>query len=156
MIFLRYLMKIRWSQLWRKSVQNLMKYLAWWEVQYCVKVMRANFDENVLKLCYISKKANFQRYFDALILPISFKFRANVRNFAWHLVRRTKKFRLKFRSGKQNFVWESKISRNSSFGERNFVHHFVWGREILCTISFVRVDIKLNADEIKSCAYNTF
>ena len=113
------------------------------------------------KLYNISKKGNFRRYFDALIVPISFKFRANVRNFAWHLVPWTKKFRLKFRSGKRNFArnffWESKISRNSSFGERNFVHQFVWGSKISCNFSFVRVDIKLNADEIKkSCAYNTF
>ena len=49
--------------------------------------------------------------------------------------------------------WESEISHNSLFGERNFVHHFVWGSEISWNISFVGVEIKLNVDEInKSCA----
>ena len=52
------------------------------------------------KLCDISKEANFHRYFDAPIVPISLKFRANVRNFAWHFV-----------------SWLSEISRNSLFGD---------------------------------------
>ena len=67
------------------------------------------------KLCDISKRANFRRYFDAPIVPISLKFCSNVRNFAWHFV-----------------LWTTKFRGN---------------------ISFVRVEIKLNVDEInKSCA----
>ena len=65
---------------------------------------------NLPKLCDILKKANFRRYFDAPIVHISLKFRANVRNFAWLFVPRTTKFRLKFRLGK-----------------RNFAQQFIWG-----------------------------
>ena len=97
--------------------------------------MRANFVEfrrNLPKLCDISKEANFRRYFDAPIVPISSKFRAGVRSFAWHFVPRTAKFRTKFRLRKRNFVWESEISSTISserakfrapfrVGERNFV-----------------------------------
>ena len=72
------------------------------------------------KLCDISKKVNFRRYFDALIVPISLKFLADVRNFAWHFVPQTTTFHLKFHLCTQNFaqdfVWESEISHNSSFG----------------------------------------
>ena len=75
-------------------------------LQYCAKVMKA-------KLCDISKKANFHRYFDAPIVPISLNFRANVRNFAWHFASWTTKFRLKFRLGKRNFaqqfIWGAKF-----------------------------------------------
>ena len=91
------------------------------------------------KLCDFSKKANFRRYFDAPIVPILLKFRANVRNFAWHFVPRTTKFRLKFRLGKQNFVSESAT--------------VYLGSEISWNISFAGVEIKLNVDEIiKNCA----
>ena len=73
------------------------------------------------KLCDISKKANFHRFFDAPIVPISLKFRANVRNFAWHFAPRTTKF-----------------------------HATVYlGSEITWNISFVGVEIKLNVDERK-------
>ena len=67
----------------------------------CAKVMRANFVEfrgNLPKLCDISKKANLRRYFEALIVFVWLKFRANVWNCAWRFVPRTTKFRLKLRS----------------------------------------------------------
>ena len=80
------------------------------------KIKESKFPRNLPKLCNISKKANFRRYFDTPIVHISLKFRANVRNFAWLFVPRTTKFRLKFRLG-------SEISWN---------------------ISFVGVEIKLN------------
>lgn len=93
-------------------------------IQYCAKTVRGNFAEfpqNVPKLYIILKKANFRRHFDARIVPISLKFCANVRNFALDFVPRTTKFHLKYRLG-------SEISWN---------------------ISFVRVDMKLNVDEIR-------
>ena len=77
------------------------------------KSNESEFRRNLPKLCDISKKANFRRYFDAPIVPISLKFRANVRNFAWRFVPRTMKFRLKFRWGKRNFaqqfIWGTKF-----------------------------------------------
>ena len=76
------------------------------------KSNQSEFRRNLQKLCNISKKANFRRYFDAPIVPISLKFRSNVRNFAWHFVLRTTKF--------HTTVY---------FGERNSVEHFVcWSR----------------------------
>ena len=93
-------------------------------IQYCAKAVRRNFAEfaqNLPKLYIILKKANFRRHFDTRIVPISLKFCANVQNFAWDFVPRTTKFYLKYRLG-------SKIS---------------W------KISFVRVDVKLNVDEIR-------
>ena len=61
------------------------------------KSNQSEFRRNLPKLCDISKKANFRRYFDAPIVPISLKFRSNVQNFAWHFVLRTTKFRGTFR-----------------------------------------------------------
>ena len=60
---------------------------------YSCKSNQSEFRWNLPKLCDISKKANFRRYFDAPIVPISLKFRSNMRNFAWHFVLRTTKFR---------------------------------------------------------------
>ena len=89
------------------------------------KSNQSEFRRNLPKLCDISKKADFRRYFDAPIGPISLKFRSNVRNFAWHFVLRTTKFRTTV----------------------------YLGSEILWNISLVGVEIKLNVDEInKSCA----
>ena len=89
------------------------------------KSNQSEFRRNLPKLCDISKKANFRRYFDGTIVPMSVNFRSNVRNFAWHFVVPTTKFRTTVYLG-------SEIPRN---------------------ISFVGVEIKLNVDEInKSCA----
>ena len=84
------------------------------------KIKESKFPRNLPKLCDISKKANFRRYFDTPIVHISLKFRANVRNFAWLFVPRTTKFRLKFRAT------------------------VYLGSEISWNISFVGVEIKLN------------
>ena len=77
------------------------------------KINESKFRRNLPKLCDTLKKANFRRYFDAAIVPISLKFGANVRNFAWHFVPRTTKFRLKFCLGKrklaQQFIWGEKF-----------------------------------------------
>ena len=56
------------------------------------KSNQSEFRRNLPKLCDISQKANFRQYFDGPIVPISLKFRSNVRNFAWHFVLRTTKF----------------------------------------------------------------
>ena len=74
------------------------------------KIKESKFRRNLPKLCDISKKVNFRRYFNAPMVHISLKFRANVRNFTWLFVPRTTKFRLKFRLGK-----------------RNFAQQFIWG-----------------------------
>ena len=65
------------------------------------KIKESKFRRNLPKLCDISKKANFRRYFDAPIVHISLKFRANVRNFP-----------LKFRA---TVYLGSEISWNISF-----------------------------------------
>ena len=80
------------------------------------KIKESKFQRNLPKLCDISKKAIFRQYFDAPIVHISVKFRANVRNFAWLFVPRTAKFRATF----------------------------YLGSEISWNISFVGVEIKLN------------
>ena len=92
------------------------------------KSNESKFRGNLPKLCGILKKANFCRYFHAPIIPISLKFRANVRNFAWHFVPRTTKFcaTVYLRS------------------------------EILWNILFVGVEIKLNVDEIRVVSRTIF
>ena len=64
-------------------------------IQYCAKVMRANFDKIHLIL---TKFAEIVRHFEeskfSVLLP--YQFPANVRNFAWHFVPRTTKLCLKF------------------------------------------------------------
>ena len=80
------------------------------------KSNQSEFRQNLPKLCDISKKANFRRYFDAPIVPISLKFCSNVPNFTWHFVLRTTKF----------------------------CATVYLGSEIPWNISFVGVEIKLN------------
>ena len=98
-------------------------------LQYCAKVMRGNFDEICQNCVIFFEESEFLSIFRctySYIIEISYK---RAKFFAWHFDPRTTKFRLKFRLGKQNFVWESEISRNSLFGEQNFVEHFVcWSR----------------------------
>ena len=62
------------------------------------KSNESKFQRNFPNLCDISKKANFRSYYDAPIVPISLKFRANARNFSWHFVSWMSKFGLKFHS----------------------------------------------------------
>ena len=85
------------------------------------------FQRNLPKLWDISKRAksNFCWYFDAPIFPMSLKFCMTF-------------------CSRDNEILLGKVK----FRERNFVHHFVSGSEILWNISFVGIEIKLNVDEI--------
>ena len=90
-------------------------------IQYCAKAVRRNLAEFAQNLPKLYIILNFWWHFYARIVPISLKFCANMRNFAWDFVPRTTKFYLKY----------------------------CLGSEISWNISFVRVDVKLNVDEIR-------
>jgi len=101
------------------------------------KSNESEFQGNLPKLCVISKEAKFCRYFDEPIVPISLKFHANVRNFAWHFVPRWK-FHLRKRNFVQQFIthmhwilkWFLSISKQATFvptaGRFSLVASFYW------------------------------
>ena len=109
-------------------------------IQYCAKVMRANFDEfrrNLTKLCDISKEANFRHYFDEKPTQLLFRYYRNFvqmreisHGISFEISSGEAKFRATFlRRG-------AKFRVTFHLAERNFVRHFVWWSKISCNISF--------------------
>ena len=66
------------------------------------------------------EKSEFSSIFRCTYCSHIIEIRANVRNFAWHFVPRTTKFRSKFRLGKRNFAHGTKCQAKFRTLARNF------------------------------------
>ena len=97
--------------------------LKMWILEYCAKVMIANFVEILRK----SAKFRGERIFGeislaSIVSPLT-KFRADVRNFTWQIRWRWQNsFEISNKISNTLFVW-AKFRTKISFGDRNFVHH---------------------------------